>query len=133
MIPDIVEIKRLCASGQWNAKLENGKILLHDTVAGETVCIGNVDAAPVAALMKPLTLDEAKELRICWIEEIDEGAFPAIYAAPGNGGAYAVFVVHEDNDGYDDDYWGAVSEYGTCWRCWSRKPTDEECRAAEWE
>lgn len=47
MIPDIVEIKRLCASGQWIAKVENGKILLHDTVAGETVCIGNVEAVPV--------------------------------------------------------------------------------------
>ena len=46
MIPDIVEIKRLCASGQWFAKIENGRILLHDTVAGETVCIGKVDAKP---------------------------------------------------------------------------------------
>lgn len=47
MIPDIVEIKRLCASGQWLARIENGKILLHDTVAGETVCIGQTDAEPV--------------------------------------------------------------------------------------
>ena len=47
MIPDIVEIKRLCASGQWIAKVENGKILLHDTVAGETVCIGKTEAEPV--------------------------------------------------------------------------------------
>ena len=47
MIPDIVKIKRLCASGQWIAKVENGKILLHDTVAGETVCIGKIDAVPV--------------------------------------------------------------------------------------
>ena len=47
MIPDIVEIKRLCASGQWFAKIENGRILLHDTVAGETVCIGQADAKPV--------------------------------------------------------------------------------------
>lgn len=47
MIPDIVEIKRLCASGQWIAKVDSGKILLHDTVAGETVCIGNTDAEPV--------------------------------------------------------------------------------------
>lgn len=47
MIPDIVEIKRLCASGQWIAKIENGKILLNDTVAGETVCIGQTDAEPV--------------------------------------------------------------------------------------
>ena len=45
--PDIVEIKRLCASGQWIAKAENGKILLHDTVAGETVCIGNMETEPV--------------------------------------------------------------------------------------
>lgn len=47
MIPDIVKIKRLCASGQWIAKVENGKILLHDTVAGETVCIGKTEAEPV--------------------------------------------------------------------------------------
>lgn len=47
MIPDIVEIKRLCASGQWLARIENGKILLHDTVAGETVCIGQTGAEPV--------------------------------------------------------------------------------------
>lgn len=47
MIPDIVEIKRLCASGQWYTKIENGQILLHDTVADETVCIGQADAEPV--------------------------------------------------------------------------------------
>lgn len=43
MVPDIVEIKRLCTSGQWIAKVEDGMILLHDTVAGETVCIGSAD------------------------------------------------------------------------------------------
>lgn len=43
MIPDIVEIKRLCTSGQWIAKVEDGKILLHDTVAGESVFIGNAE------------------------------------------------------------------------------------------
>ena len=37
---DIVDIKRLCTSGQWKAYVEDGKIFLHDTVAGETVCIG---------------------------------------------------------------------------------------------
>lgn len=47
MVPDIVEIKRLCASGQWHVKLEDGKILLHDTVAGETVCLADMDAVPV--------------------------------------------------------------------------------------
>lgn len=39
MVPDIVEIKRLCASGQWKAYAEDGKIFLRDTVAGETVCV----------------------------------------------------------------------------------------------
>lgn len=47
MVPDIVEIKRLCASGQWNTRIEDGKILLHDAVAGETVCVGQTDAEPV--------------------------------------------------------------------------------------
>ena len=46
MMPDIVDIKRLCTSGQWKAYVEDGKIFLHDTVAGETVCIG---AAPDTA------------------------------------------------------------------------------------
>lgn len=43
---DIVEIKRLCVSAQWKAYVESGKILLHDTASGETVCIGNVDHIP---------------------------------------------------------------------------------------
>ena len=46
MMPDIVDIKRLCTSGQWKAYVEDGKIFLNDTVAGETVCIG---AAPDTA------------------------------------------------------------------------------------
>lgn len=46
MVPDIVEIKRLCTSGQWKAYVEDGKIFLHDTVAGETVCIGEAPTNP---------------------------------------------------------------------------------------
>ena len=47
MVPDIVKIKRLCLSGQWLTRIENGKVLLHDTVSGETVCVGQTSAEPV--------------------------------------------------------------------------------------
>ena len=47
MVPDIVKIKRLCSSGQWLTRIENGKVLLHDTVSGETVCVGQTSAEPV--------------------------------------------------------------------------------------
>lgn len=87
----------------------------------------------LAEYEKPLELDKAKELRICWIEEIDEGVFPAIYEAKGNGGIYAVFTIIESNDDWDEHYWAEVSEYGSCWRCWPRKPTDEERKAAKWD
>ena len=96
----------------------------------------------VAALMKPLTLDEARELRICWIEEIDAeeiddeeigwefALFPAIWLHKGLDGRYDLFAIETEIDNICSF---KVAEYGINWRCWMRKPTDEERRAVEWE
>ena len=35
--------------------------------------------------------------------------------------------------GYCEPWFLPMADYGKTWRCWERKPTDEERSAAEWE
>ena len=37
-----------------------------------------------------------------------------------------------EKDGDEYRYF-VETEYGKTWRCWSRKPTDEERKAAKWD
>lgn len=99
-----------------------------------------LEAAKAAALrrytppLKPMTLEEVKEVKAVWIEdpeqEYESKLYPAIYWGVGNG-SYSVFVA--DIDDGEERAWYRNEEYGTWWRCWSRKPTDEERSAAGWE
>lgn len=76
-------------------------------------------------LLKPMTL-----------EEVDEHV--------RSNDANPLWI--EDKTGYPSDEWILAAtvwqmckimrnrdEYGKTWRCWERKPTDEERSAAEWE
>lgn len=76
-----------------------------------------------------LTLDEIKELRAVWVEDISRGIAPAI-VFPTDSKNYSCVVA--DYDASDDNVWFDNAEYGKHWRCWLRKPTQEEREAVPW-
>lgn len=77
-----------------------------------------------------LTLDEIKELRAVWVEDISRGIAPAI-VFPNDSKNYSCVVA--DYDASDDNVWFDNAEYGKHWRCWLRKPTQEEMKEVPWE
>lgn len=77
-----------------------------------------------------LTLDEIKELRAVWVEDISRGIAPAI-VFPNDTKNYSCVIA--DYDAPDDNVWFDNAEYGKHWRCWLRKPTQEEMEAVPWE
>lgn len=77
-----------------------------------------------------LTLDEIKELRAVWVEDISRGIAPAI-VFPNDTKNYSCVVA--DYDASDDNVWFDNAEYGKHWRCWLRKPTQEERENVPWE
>ena len=87
--------------------------------------------------IKPMTLEEAIDASAVWIElltnEPENDLKPSLFGWR-NEGRWVVFL---ERPGEDDDDGGKIVgynplDYGSTWRCWSRKPTDEERSAAEW-
>ena len=95
-----------------------------------------IEAARAAAMrrytppLKPMTLEEVwKEEDPVWVE----GKNGALYI----GDFYASMSA---KNGWDVQTLGSAKPrlmledyYGKTWRCWERKPTDEERSAAEWQ
>lgn len=86
--------------------------------------------------LKPMTLEEAYEAEYCYLEHDTKGMDTQIVML----GMMSTNARNESRVeilefGEDADYCGKLecSDYGKTWRCWSRKPTDEERSAAEWE
>lgn len=96
---------------------------------------GTEQAAYTAAMQRyaepnrVLTLDEIKELRAVWVEDISHGIAPAI-VFPTDSKNYSCVVA--DYDASDDNVWFDNAEYGKHWRCWLRKPTQEERETVPW-
>ena len=113
----------------WGARMWCAKC----TAAGPLVNDDNEatakKAARAAALrryeppVRPMTLDEVKEHVTelepypLWLEDNDE---------PSNTGWIYGHIVRDWLDGYSEPY-------GYGWRCWPRKPTDEERKEAKWD
>lgn len=95
-----------------------------------------VQAAYTAAMQRyvepnrMLTLEEIKELRAVWVEDISRGIAPAI-VFPNDTKKYSCVVA--DYDASDDNVWFDNAEYGKHWRCWLRKPTQKKMEAVPWE
>lgn len=82
-------------------------------------------------LQKPLTLGKVKEQVAVWIEyfgkcKSTERVEPALYVNSSRG--TTLF-----DEGYCEQYRLENDEYGEKWRCWARKPTDEEMEAEGWK
>ena len=99
--------------------------------------------ARVAALrrytppIRPLTLEEAYEADHCYIEFDTKGSseprvvlLVMMTAKSQNKKRVEVLEFGED-EGYCRKL--DCNDYGKTWRCWERKPTEQEMREAEWE
>lgn len=78
-------------------------------------------------ILKPMTLEEVKGANRAWIEVMAEGwdvQFVEMFKRRGG-------VVFQ-TPGSEQWYGVLYDDYGRTWRCWERKPTDEERSAAEW-
>lgn len=72
----------------------------------------------------PMSLEEVKmhvkepEAEPVWLEDVEE---------PSNTGWTYSHIIYDWMHGFDE------RTYGKEWRCWSRKPTEEERKAAKWD
>ena len=80
--------------------------------------------------LKPMERQELPRhyLMPCWIERIGEKTYPDLLDKDSTG-FYGKF---ENLNARETDYL-FYANYGRTWRCWARRPTDEERSAAEWE
>lgn len=82
----------------------------------------------------PLTLEAAKEQRVVWMEKHLCEPVPVIFyvdAFPHQSVFVGVFGVGED-EYFDNNVWYNNEDYGVEWRCWLRKPTQEEMSTTPW-
>lgn len=141
------EIKRgleACIAGECNSK----RITCPYRKAGDCTTAVVVDALAyirqleerVAELEKPLepmALDEAYEADYCYIEDNVKGSSEPHVVLLG------MMTANSKNEkrveimefGEDVDYCAKLSceVYGKTWRCWPRRPTEAERKAAEWD
>ena len=89
-----------------------------------------------------MTLEEVKEARICWIEDVYDGMnerlFPAVVKGTGEraNGDKAIIVLAHKPWCYGADFhewWYYIKDYCKWWRPWSQKPTDERREETEWQ
>lgn len=85
----------------------------------------------------PMALEEAKSMVGVWVEDDgccwgDDEPHPVLYHARVNR-EWAAFMDRDFEKDGDEYRYFAEDEYGKTWRCWSRRPTDEERKAAKWD
>ena len=92
-----------------------------------------IDDAP-AVILTPLTWDEAMcddaflEIKDC---EFIDAALNLFACGTVDGSLKDGFIYYETHN--HDELKLLEIDYGKKWRCWSRRPTDEERAAAKWE
>lgn len=89
--------------------------------------VGALRDALEKPMQKPLTLEELKKAEVVWIEASEEDKpYPAF--ADGISDKSAYFIVRRGTHVH-----AFLDQFGSMWRCWGSKPTDEERKAAAWE
>ncbi len=75
-----------------------------------------------------LTLDEALSADVCWYDSawIHNPAYGSLKRSDGTPTVQIIRL--EEGPAYED-----VNSYGTSWRCWNRRPSEEQRRTAEWQ
>lgn len=81
---------------------------------------------------------------LSWDEAMGDDAFLEIKGDEYNDAALNIFACGYDGEIHEDDHILYIThgedslklmgtDYGKTWRCWARRPTDEERAAAVWE
>lgn len=103
------------------------------TVNGFTTVMTRGFFQDVISLLKQdephvLTLEEALSADVCWYDSawLHNPAYGSLKRSDGSTTVQIIRL--EEGPAYED-----VNSYGTSWRCWNRKPSDEHKRTAEWQ
>jgi len=86
-----------------------------------------------ALILEPLTLEEAENLDVCWLEirsgfYVDPCTVGSVCGlSPNKRPVYGIGTAVEHAPLYLN------SDYGVYWRCWADRPTDEDKKAAPWK
>ena len=115
------------------------EVICKDRVMEDALALIHQLEAKLAEYEKPLvplTLEEAKALRGVWIEDDgccwgDDEPHPAMWDGRVNGHFHQFIDEHYSEE--EEHVYFEETEYNKTWRCWPRKPTDEEREAAMWE
>lgn len=120
--------------------LRNSRDILHKAFGdlfGRTtydIALDYIERLEQAMFLKPLSWDEAVGddafLEIKGDEYID-AALNCLAFSQVDGNGKIGFVIYKTHE--EDEFKLFESEYGKTWRCWARRPTDEERAAAVWE
>jgi len=89
------------------------------------------DAIALLKALEPrvMTLDEVCDTEIVWIETLQyDELFPALTVAVYDDNTAGFYWVDEDGEQYLDTW-----DYNIKWRCWNKKPTNEQREAVKWE
>lgn len=82
-------------------------------------------------LQKPLTLAEVKAEKAVWVEDLSKlnsclTLYPAIYFCETSLGEIKVYTTVLGSVFF------RVADYNGSWRCWLKRPTEAERKAAKW-
>lgn len=91
--------------------------------------------------MKAISKLKTQKLRIITIEELEDWLEPVYYEDIYSGGRWALIAdcqeVYFTFNFVDPEYLKEdqlhFSGYGRLWRCWNKKPTDEQKKAVKWK
>ena len=85
--------------------------------------------------IRPLTLWEARNADYCYFESNTKGTSTQVVLLGMDKAVGRDIYVELLEFGEDVEYceYANLEGYGKTWRCWPRKPTDEEREACEWE
>ena len=74
-----------------------------------------------------MTLEEADEADVCWLEVKNAGRIVPIRVAVMKIGSVSIGRFRAASET------AMASDYGTIWRCWSARPTNAQREAVKWE
>lgn len=131
-----VEIER--ATGKWHLcdtcalnfpECHSMKIIFGDDVGNDNTCFCDAWEKRIEPLQKPLTHDKVHD-HLCKRHPLD---IEPLYTEFNPPIEFAFVPNYRDAYNLSQLLASQGDKYGIKWRCWLRKPTEEEQKAAKWE
>ena len=129
-----------CDSCPYKADKNPFDVICKDRVMEDALALIHQLEAKIAEYKKPLvplTFEEAYGADYCYIEfsvqEIPRPYVVMIGSMTANGENKKIVRIYEFGEDVERCLKLRGEDYGKTWRCWPRKPTDEERKAAKWD